>query len=574
MLNELQIRNFAIIEQLSLELSAGLVIFTGETGAGKSIIFDAVEALLGGRVDPSMVRSGANQALVEGEFQVTPETRDQLHAILEREDLLDDPQVITLAREIRPGGRSVARVNGRSVNVALLRELGEILVDMHGQSEHLSLLRTREHLGLLDRYSDILPLQDAYGQTYRRLQAARSELQALQRSEKEIERRVELLTYQLNEIESARLQPDEEEALRSERTRLANAEGLASLAQQALVALDESSSEVPAATDLIGQVLHDLNALARLDPTQTRFGEQAGAAFDLLSDLSRDLRQYLEAIEFNPRRLDQVEERLNLIQTLKRKYGGSVGEALQYAQKARQELESISRAEERLAELHAQENALLTRLAGEGLALSKARREAAARLAQAIQLDLDDLRMTGAQFSVDFQHRPDPNGAPLDDGSRVAFTADGLEQVEFLIAPNPGEGFKPLVKIASGGETSRMMLALKNVLARADHVPTLIFDEIDQGIGGRVGVVVGQKLWQLARRHQVLCITHLPQLAAFGDQHHHVAKTVQDGRTLTQIETLAGERRLLELAQMFGEVSSGTLHSAQEILQTADNLRR
>jgi DNA repair protein RecN (Recombination protein N) len=460
----------------------------------------------------------------------------------------------------------VARVNGHSVNVSLLREIGEVLVDVHGQSEHLSLLRVSQHLGLLDRFAGVEDQLAAYSRTYRRLQAIRRELADLRQAERDAARQMDMLQYQINEIESAQLRPGEEADLAEERNRLANAEGLASATQEALLALDEGTPESPAITDLIGQVQRALTNLSRLDPSQAALSEQGIALAENLSDLVRSLRLYLETIEFNPRRLDQVEERLALIHTLKRKYGDSIEAVLKFSEQAQERLEAITHAGERIQELEEEEARLLEQVGREGQMLSERRRAQAEKLAEAVEKELDELHMAEARFQVDFQERPDPNGAILPDGRRVAFDASGLERIEFLIAPNPGEGFKPLVRIASGGETSRLMLALKNVLAGADRIPVLIFDEIDQGIGGRVGGVVGQKLWKLARQHQVLCVTHLPQLAAFGGQHLQVQKQVRDGRTTTQIQTLQGETRLNELAQMFGEVSEGTLQSAREML--------
>lgn len=572
MLTELRIENFAIIDRLELHLKPGLVTFTGETGAGKSIIIDAVETLLGGRVDSTMIRSGSKNASIEATFQVTPEVRENVHAVLKREELLDDPDYFTLGREIRSEGRSVARLNGRAVNVGLLRELGELVVDVHGQSEHLSLLRVREHLGLLDRYVGAEDLLLSYSITYRQLMSVRKEMQELRIAESEAARRIDLLTYQINEIESARLQPGEEEDLRSERTRLANAETLASLAQKALTNLDEGTPEAPSVVDLFGQVMDALQDLARIDPSHSGFVEDSQSTFSGLTDLARDLRSYFESIEFNPKRLDEVEERIGLLQNLKRKYGDSISGILNFAANARQQMETIQGASERLAELAEQETNLLNELGERGKLLSQKRKQAADQLNQEMEAELADLRMSGARFSVDFQQRPDPDGVPIAEGSRVAFDSTGLERVEFLIAPNPGEGLKPLVRIASGGETSRLMLSLKNVLARADNISTLIFDEIDQGIGGRVGSIVGYKLWRLARHHQVLCITHLPQLAAFGEQHLQVQKHLQDGRTITSVVDLRDENRLRELAVMLGEVSSGTLHSAREMLDTAHNM--
>jgi DNA repair protein RecN (Recombination protein N) len=572
MLTELRIENFAIIDQLELQFGAGLAVFTGETGAGKSIIIDALETVLGNRADSTFIRSGAERASIEATFHLADPVRIPIHELLQTEELLDDPDFVTLGRELRLNGRNVARVNGRSVSVNLLHEIGEYLVDIHGQSQHLSLLRVRQHLGLLDGFADTEELLGAYQETYRKLQAVRRELEALRQSEREAARRSDLLTYQVEEIDAAHLKTGEEEGLREERTRLANAEGLANLSQQALQLLDDGNPESPAITDLLGEVVDALQDLAHIDSGQAAISTQATTIFEEVADLSRELRDYLESVEFNPKRLEQVEERLDLINSLKRKYGDTIEAILAAADQARQELENITHAEERTQELQVEQNNLLTQLAKRGLALSKKRRDAAEQLARAIETELDDLRMPGARFQVAFERRTSPDGVPLPDGERLAFDLTGLENVEFLVETNPGEGLKPLVKIASGGETARLMLALKNVLAKADHVPTLIFDEIDQGIGGRVGTVVGHKLWQLTNRHQVLCITHLPQLAAFGQQHFQVQKQIEGGRTTTAVHSVEGEARLNELAQMLGEISLGTLKSAQEILQSARNL--
>ncbi len=572
MLTELRIENFAIIDQLEIQFGSGLAVFTGETGAGKSIIIDALETVMGNRVDSTFIRSGAERANVEATFRITETIRKPVHALLEREDLLDDAEYVTLGRELRRSGRNVARINGRSVSVSLLHEIGEYLVDIHGQSQHLSLLRVRQHLGLLDRYADISSLLSPYRKTYKHLQDVRRELETLRQNERDAARRADLLSYQIDEIDSAHLKNGEDDELQEERNRLANAEGLSSLSQETLQLLDEGDPENPAITDLLGEVVDALNNLARIDTSQNKTSAQAASLFEDITELSRSIRDYLEGIEFNPKRLTEVEERIDLIQNLKRKYGDTIAAVLAFAEKARDELDTITHAEERILELENEQEKLLSKLAKQGSALFEKRQAAAGQLAKSIESELDDLRMAGARFQVDFERRPDPQGVPLPEGERVAFDATGLERVEFLIETNPGEGFKPLVKIASGGETARLMLALKNVLARADHIPTLIFDEIDQGIGGRVGTVVGRKLRQLTSQHQVLCITHLPQLAAFGQQHFQVQKQIADGRTITSVVQIDGEARLNELAQMLGEVSMGTLKSAQELLQTAGEL--
>jgi DNA repair protein RecN (Recombination protein N) len=574
MLTELRIQNFAIIDKLELKLGSGLIILTGETGAGKSIILDAVTMLIGGRAETTLIRAEAEYAFVEGLFSLKGPDKEAVNEILKREELLDDENYVTLTREVRREGRSIARVNGRTVNVSLLKELGALLVDIHGQSEHLSLLDTRAHLGLLDRYADVGDALGEYRQGYHKLLAVRRELKELRQAQSDAERRIEFLTYQAEEIKAAKLKPSEDNELKVERDKLANAESLAEYAQQALTALDEGTPESPAATDLVGQAAQAMAGLAKIDATRSELSEQATGLDELLAELVRGLRDYLEEIEFNPKRLEEVEERLDLIHNLTRKYGGSIEKVIASGEEARAQLENISHASERIEELETEENALLKKLARQSGMLSQKRQQAADALGKSIETELNDLRMAEAKFLVDFQTREDPDGIPLEDGKQLAFDHNGYDRVEFLVAPNPGEGLKPLAKIASGGETSRLMLALKNVLARADEIPSLIFDEIDQGIGGRVGSVVGHKLWRLARNHQVFCVTHLPQLAAFGDQHYQVQKLLKDNRTLTRVEKLAGESRLLELAQMLGQVGEGTLRSAHEILQTAQEMTK
>lgn len=572
MLTELRIENFAIIDQLELIFHPGLITFTGETGAGKSIIIDAVELLLGGRADISMIRSGAERAMVDATFRIPDTNRVPIQKILEREDLFEDPEFITIGREVRVGGRSVARLNGRNVNASLLKEIGEQLVDLHGQSEHLSLLRIKEHLNLLDRYSGDHVILERYSIDYHELVTIKRELANLRFAESEVARQLDILNYQINEIDAANLQIGEDEDQVAERNRLANAENLTSSAQRALIKLEDGTPESPSVIDILGDVIDDLKEISRLDKSQISIVENFENSFSMLTDLSRELRIYFEEIEFNPKRLNQVEERLDLISNLKRKYGGTIPEILEYLQKARKEKDTITHAGERIAELEILESSMLTKLAESGEALSDLRHQSAEDMEKAIEAELDELNMAGAQFKVDFKVRLLPDGVLLKDGRMVAFDANGFEQIEFLIAPNPGEGLKPLVKIASGGETSRLMLALKNVLARADGIPTLIFDEIDQGIGGRVGTIVGNKLWHLARHHQVLCVTHLPQLAAFGEQHLQVTKNIQNGRTVTQVADLREDARLPELAQMLGETTEGTMLSARDMLQTASEL--
>jgi DNA repair protein RecN (Recombination protein N) len=567
MLTELRIENFAIIHELRLDFLNGLVIFTGETGAGKSIILDALEAVLGGRAETTTIRTGVERAQVEATFQLEEAVRKPVHALLEAEDLLDDPDYITISREIQREGRNTARINGRIVTATLQREVGAYLVDIHGQSEHLSLLKIRNHLHLLDSFANVDQILKDYRTTYEELRHVRQNLKDLRQSERDAAQRTDMLNFQIQEIEAAKLEPDEEEQLRQERTRLANAESLANHSQNALVLIEEGTPEVPSISELLGEVVESLQSLARIDPSTEPYYETAESNLNALQDLALELQNYADGIEFNPRLLDRTEERIDLINSLKRKYGNSIEEILAFGEHAKEELETITHAEERIEELVVRENELLSELAEKGQRLSLKRREAAAELGHLVEIELDDLRMANARFEVSIEVRPDENGLPLADGRRVAFDARGYDQVAFLVETNPGEGLKSLVKIASGGETSRLMLALKNVLVRADKIPTLVFDEIDQGIGGRVGMIVGDKLWNLSRQHQVMCVTHLPQLAAYGDQHYKVTKELVDERTHTQVLALVGGERRNELAQMLGPVGEGTLQSVDEILQ-------
>ena len=568
MLSELRIENFAIIDSLQLEFKAGLIILTGETGAGKSIILDALVALLGGQFDATSIRAGASKARVEAVFQLH-DCPVELTTILAREDLLDSENFVTIEREVRVEGRSSARINGHGVNLNVLREVGDFLVDIHGQSEHLSLMNNRQHIGLLDRYAKDEDDLKSYQKLYHQFLDNRRELKELRVIEQEASSRIELLSFQEQEIATAQVEIGEDVLLEQERTRLSNAENLALSAQQSLTLLDEPTPDMPSITDLLGQLAHQLQQMERFDPSHKDFADAGGNLLEQAEDLSREIRNYAEQIEFNPRRLVEIEERIGLLNNLKRKYGGSMESILEFRESTKAKLEKINYSGERIAELENIEKKLLEDLSSFAQVLSGIRKAAAEKLSQAIESELDELKMEGARFQVAFDVLPTSEDKTA---GQAGLDLNGMDKVEFLIAPNPGEGLKPLVKIASGGETSRLMLALKNVLAHEDRIPSLIFDEIDQGIGGRVGSIVGQKLWQLARTHQVFCVTHLPQLAAYGGQHFHVAKEVTDGRTMTRVNLLDGDQRVSELAQMLGNSTENTIRSAEELLQQAATL--
>jgi DNA repair protein RecN (Recombination protein N) len=599
---ELRIRDFAIIDALDLRLERGLVVLTGETGAGKSIIVDAVELVLGEWADSTVVRTGADRALIEAVFCLERDQQARIEPMLKEEGLeSDDSGLLLLGREVRLNRRNVCRVNGRVVTLQVLREVTEGLVDIHGQSEHLSLLRVPEHVKLLDRYGELGELREEVAAMVKRVKQIREELNGLKQDERELAHRADLLRFQIDEITSAALEPGEETALREERPRLANAERLAELTQEIVFTIEEAEPHGPSTIDSLGVALRSLAEAARVDPSlEDLLGDAESVSFQL-QELVRELRDYQAGIEYNPQRFQEVEERLALIRRLERKYGEGLEEVLAYAREAEAELDAITHSDERIAELEAEEEDLLEESGRRALDLSERRREVAQELAQRAERELADLYMEGAQFGMAFERRLDPEGVPLpvstlslafrvsgsgvdelesidqDESPRVAFDQSGIDRVEFLVSANPGEPLKPMTKIASGGETSRLMLALKAVLSRADETPTLIFDEIDQGIGGRVGATVGEKLWELAAgagpaslQHQVLCVTHLPQLAGFGDEHLRVEKKIEpsDGteRTVTRVKHLEDVERVKELAQMLGGTGEAAYRSAEEIL--------
>ncbi len=571
MLAELSIQNLAIIDSLRLEFARGFNVLTGETGAGKSIIIDAMNLLLGGRASAEVIRTGRDEAVVEGVFELAPEAQAPMYATLEEYGLADDGggQLI-LRREISRGRRNVCRANGRTVPLGVLQEIGGHLVDIHGQGDQLSLLRVRQHVGFLDRYGGLTEQRKAFAARAAELRVVRAELAALQRDARELARREDLLRYQIEEIDAAALRPDEEEELRRERSLLGNAEKLMGLAGTAYDLLSGGEGRQRAVMDQVGLLLDALTTLAKLDDTLTPDSRAVESIYYQLEDLAHMLRAYRDGVEHDPNRLEAVEERIDLMQALKRKYGDSLEDVLAYGERAERELNEITHSEERVEALRQAEAALLVELGRAGAKLSTQRREVAERLSSEIEMQLASLNMERARFLVDIRWVEAADGVPVGDppdGTRYAFGDDGIDRVEFLIAPNPGEDPKPLAKTASGGETSRLMLAMKNVLSAADPVPTLIFDEIDAGIGGRTGSVVGHALWELSHTHQVFCVTHLAQIASFADRHFRVAKETLGERTVSSAKALSADQRVEELAVLLGGAATdATRQSAAELI--------
>ena len=593
MLVELDIRNFAIIDQLHLNFAGGLTVLTGETGAGKSIIIDALGILLGGRAAPDLIREGEGQARIEGIFQ--PPDQARMAAMLAGYGIDLDNGGIILSRELARGGRSTARVNGRALPLAVVQRLGEQLVDIHGQTEHLALLRSGDQLATLDRYAGMSERREHMATLVRRLRALRAELAKLSGDQREAARHLDLLRFQVDEIDTIGPKPDEDATLAAELRVLASAEKLRQLAGQ-LHGLLAGGDEAASVEDVLGGALRVAGDLARIDPVQSEILGRLGEALGNIQEAGREVRRYADAVEEDPARLAMLLDRQESLRTLKRKYGATIEEVLAFRDDAAREAATIGLTDERRAELEVEEALLAAEAGVTAGELSAARQEAAGALAERVQEELAHLNMGGAAFRVRVTQRPDPTGlvvgavaalptrgpqrphprpevpnGSIEEAASFAFDRTGVDQVEFLVAPNVGESPKPVARIASGGETSRIMLALKSALSEADETATLIFDEVDVGVGGRSGRVIGEKLWQLASRHQVLCITHLPQVAVFGDQHIQIRKAVVQGRTTTVVEALTGDERDSELAQMVGgtAISAATRQAAQVLLGQA-----
>ena len=584
MLRLLSVTDFATIEQLDIELGSGFSVLTGETGAGKSIIVDALGLLLGGRADVGMVRSGARQSRVEGIFLLGGDISQKINAALYEYGIDVGEEEIILAREVNLDGRNTCRVNGRIVPLRLLSTLAQHLVDIHGQNQHLSLLRVREHIDILDKYGGLWQLRTEVAEGARQLTDIRRELDRLRENDAEVARRVDFLGYQVGEISTANLRPTEYDDLTLERDRVANAERIITLCDHAYRALYDGLDRRESVMDLIGQVSKDLSQLEQLDPSLRQNLESVEALMHQVDELARALRRYRDDIEYSPDHLDELEGRLDLINRLKRKYGSTIGEILAFGERASQELEELNYREEHAEGLKAREMDLrgqVGQLAGQ---LSEARQHAAGGLADAIQEEVAGLAFGHAQVLVEIRQLDSEDGVPVGTSNGVpcattsssgesirhlAFNETGIDSVEFLISLTPGEPPRPLARIASGGEASRLMLAIKSILSAADQIPILVFDEIDAGVGGRVGSVLGQKLWGLSRSHIVLCVTHLPQIACYADHHAKVTKIASHGRTVTAVEVLDGEARVTEVSQMLGSDSGATRTNALEMLRQA-----
>jgi DNA repair protein RecN (Recombination protein N) len=551
MLSELRIRNFALIDRLSVQLGPGLNVLTGETGAGKSIIVGALSLLLGERASSDVVRAGEERASIEGVFEV--DGREDVARLLDERGIEADDGVLVLKREVAAEGRSRAWVNGTPATASLLGELGRMLVDLHGQHEHQTLLRRDEQRAILDAYAGNAALVAQVRAAHTAVSELRREAAELERRRRDALQRADFLRFQADEIEAARLRPGEEDALEEEARRLSHSEELTSLSAALYDALAGSDGAVMGALAALNR---GVEQLVRIDPSQEGVRELFDTAYYAVQELGERMERYAQTVEHDPARLDEIRRRQDLIFRLRTKYGGTLEEIVEIGRAARAELDLVDGAGFELGALQKRvesAGAELERVAAE---LGARRSEAAARLAGEVNQVLPELGMEGGRFEAACLPLGEPGPA-------------GAEEIEFRVSLNRGFEPRPLSFVASGGEMSRIMLALKTILARQDAVPTLVFDEVDAGIGGRVALQVGEKMREVAGSHQVFAITHLPQIAARANVHLRVAKAERDGRTATEVDTLADDERVREIARMLGgdPESAVSLEHARELLE-------
>lgn len=556
MLRHLFISNYALIDQLEMEFHGGLNLLSGETGSGKSIIVDALGLLLGSKASPEMVRTGSDHASVSGVFQIAK--FPSLTRFLEAQGVESDNQELILKREISREGKSRAFISHQPITVGTLKSLGRWLVDIHGQNEQQALTEADAQLALVDEFAGNQALLEELAILSQELATIRSRLQTLEHSEKEQARLADLLSFQKKEIETAQLKPGEDEALDAEHRRLANAAKLLEAANEVYAALYESET---AAARTVSMAEHSLESIARIDETLAANLEQLRSARIQLEDVALSLRDYRRKIDVSPGRLQQVESRMGEIEKLRRKYGTTVNEILEFHRDVARQLQSLEHRDEELESLKHQMSQLSQAYFSKAKTLSERRQRTALELEKALEHELKELAMDRTRFKVQFNRSP------------VEFSPLGFDVVEYLVSPNVGEPLKPLARIASGGEISRLMLALKTITHADSRIKTMVFDEVDAGIGGRTAEVLGRKLKSLAQKNQILCVTHLPQIASFADHHYFIEKVEMRGRTVTRVEHLGEDDRINELARMLSgaRITDAVKKHARELLKQSRN---
>ncbi len=559
MLMSLSVTNFGLVESLELSLKPGLTVLTGETGAGKSIIIEALQVALGGRAYAEYIKSDKDKATVQAVFETG--SMPHLREILDAAGVECQDNLLILSRQLSRSGRNFCRVNGQITTLQLYKQIGNYLLDMHGQHEQQSLLNQARHMELLDRFSgeELLSQKTRLKKIYQEWVGVKKKLDAIKSNRRERARQADMLRFQIEEIDAASLKENEEEELMAEKIKVANAERIAGLAQAGYVALYSGDNYAPAAVDQLGKAVESLEELKGYDENIHQLLENVSSALYLVEEAARDLVSYRDNIEFQPGRLEEIESRLSEISRLKAKYGESVDQIIKFRDDAAAQLEELDNSEEKEEALSEECSLLEESYYQTARKLSSFRRDAAEKLKAAVERELRDLEMHGVLLEV--------RQTPCEPG------VNGLEDVEFLISTNPGEPPKPLAKVASGGELSRIMLAFKNILASVDGIPTLVFDEVDTGIGGKTLQAVARKLEDLSLQRQIIVVTHAPVIAALADTHYHVNKQFDTEKTTTGIAKLEGEDRIKELARMLGgkQLSRAVMDHASQLLKQKNN---
>ncbi|KSU63591.1 DNA repair protein RecN [[Bacillus] enclensis] len=566
MLQELSIKNFAIIDTLALSFEEGLTVLSGETGAGKSIIIDAIHLLVGGRGSAEYVRHGEKKAEIEGLFILDDEAHPCYEKVSEFGIEIEEGMIV-LRREIASSGKSVCRVNGKLVTIAIMREIGGALIDIHGQHEHQELMNEHLHLSLLDQFGgkEIQANLASYREIYKEYSTIHKQLSRLNDNEQEMAHRLDLITFQLKEIQEADLKLNEDEELLEEKRKLMNFEKLYESLQTSYNSIQGEGKGL----DWTGLAMSHLETAADLDNQYQKTLESVSNAFYVLEDAVHQIRGELDQLEFEPDRLDLIETRLNEINSLKRKYGSSVDEILAYGSKIEEEIETILNKDSHIDELQKKLLSLEKDLIVEAKNLTHTRKKWAKKLTGSIHEQLKQLYMDKTKFEVRFSTVRDESF------SFSQFKKDGWDQVEFYISTNPGEPLKPLSKVASGGELSRIMLALKTIFSKHQGITSIIFDEVDTGVSGRVAQAIAEKIYQVATHSQVMCISHLPQVAAMADSHLFISKRLLKGRTSTSVKRLEENEKVREISRMISgvEITDLTQEHAKELLQLANTIK-
>lgn len=562
LLKELSIKNFAIIEELTVAFQEGLTVLTGETGAGKSIIIDAVQLLAGGRGSQEFIRHGAKKAELEGLFTLSDDSHPAYEKCRDAGIDIEEGMVI-LRRDLNDSGKSVCRVNGKLVPLSLLREIGSTLIDIHGQHESQELMDDKKHIVLLDQFAgvEIEPVKTRYLKQYEDYKSLKRELAAISVNEQQVAQKIDLFQFQIKEIDACQFRPNEEDELTEERRRLLNFNKIFECSNTAHEAILGESKGL----DWIGRAMAELEDVATVDDQFKEYSETVSNAFYNLQEAAFSIKNILDDLEFDPERLNEVENRLALIQSMKRKYGNTLQEILEYRLKIGEELESLINRDENIQKNEQQLIEFQMKLQETARGLTLMRKKIGKKLSDAIMQQLRELYMEKAEFSVHFESLPEEQ-----------FDTNGIDKVVFYIATNVGEPPKPLTKIASGGELSRIMLALKTIFSTTNGITSIIFDEVDTGVSGRVAQAIAEKIAAISMHSQVLCISHLPQVAAMADHHYHIQKQEDSHRTYTSLTEIFGDERIDEISRIMSgaEVTELTFQHAKELIEIADERKK